>query len=428
MMPHDDHTRDDGLDRRADAPTHIMRPAHDDVDDFSYLQREMPHEKTRGSMLGRGANFVRRRKRLAAGLSVVMAFYLAALLADFIAPYDYRAQSRREPLAPPSAIRFRDAEGRASLRPFIYARRLVDPLQRRYAEDTGRPYPLALFTRGYTYKLFGLITTDRHLFGVRDDGAATTATTTTIHATNNGLDARAGNAGAAVNLPRVNLLGTDALGRDRLSRLLVASRFSLVVGPLGTTLACALGVALGCLAGYMGRTADALLMRVADTMLALPTLVVIIAARAAFPLELPPARAAVLLVTIFTTVGWAEMARVTRGLVLALRRREFVVAAHALGLPQTRVLFRHILPNAARPLLVQATLMLPAFLLAEISLSFLGVGLQEPEPSWGNMLAAASDITLLQRGNATLLLLPAFAIFLFVLGVRLISDGLKKDP
>jgi peptide/nickel transport system permease protein len=160
-------------------------------------------------------------------------------------------------------------------------------------------------------------------------------------------------------------------------------------------------------------------------MMSLPVLVLILAARAAFPLELPPMRAALLLISIFLAVGWAEMARLSRGLVVALRRREFVLAAESIGLTQTRILFRHILPNALRPLVVQVTLMLPAFLLAETALSFLGVGLQEPEASWGNMLAAAADPTLLAE-QPLVLLSPAFAIFLFVLGVRLLSDGLKS--
>jgi peptide/nickel transport system permease protein len=189
-------------------------------------------------------------------------------------------------------------------------------------------------------------------------------------------------------------------------------------------LASVLGIALGCVAGYGGRVLDAVLMRAADVMMALPALVLILAARAAFPLELPPARAALLLISIFIAVGWAEIARLTRGLVLALKRREFVLAAAALGLSQKRILFRHILPNAARPLLVQMTLMLPFFLLTETALSFLGVGLQEPEASWGNMLAAAGDIT--QLGDHPFeLLSPALAIFIFVLGARLLSDGLK---
>jgi peptide/nickel transport system permease protein len=368
------------------------------------------HEHSYDSRIGRARRALRRRARLFVGLLILCLFYLTAIFADLLAPYDYRAQSRGEPLAPPTAIHFRDPQGRFSVRPFIYARRLTDPLERRYEELPESAFPLELFARGYQHKLFGVWPTDRHLFGVRGGTQ----------------EAASGVQEATTATPRLNLLGTDALGRDRLSRLLRASRFSLVVGPLGTICASLLGIILGCIAGYArSRLAEALLMRAADVMMSLPVLVLILAARAAFPLELPPMRAALLLISIFLAVGWAEMARLARGLVVALRRREFVLAAESIGLTQTRILFRHILPNALRPLVVQVTLMLPAFLLAETALSFLGVGLQEPEASWGNMLAAAADPTLLAQ-QPLVLLSPAFAIFLFVLGVRLLSDGLKS--
>ncbi len=356
---------------------------------------------------------LRGRARLLAGLGVVLSFYAAALAADFLAPYDYRAQSRRELSAPPTPLHFRDAAGGWHARPFIYARRLTDPLARTYTEDPARAYPLTLFARGYPYRLFGLFTTERHLFGVRIEPQTERQI---------GAPFAQANADAA---PRLYLLGTDGSGRDRLSRLLRATRFSLFVGPLGTLLAGALGILIGCIAGYAGRTTDALLMRTADAMLALPDLVLILAARAAFPLTLEPAQAAALLVAIFIAVGWAEMARVTRGLVLALRQREFVLAATGLGLTQARILFRHILPNAARPLGVQLSLMLPAFLLTETALSYLGIGVQEPEVSWGNMLKDASDINQL-TAQPFVLLTPALAIFIFVLGVRLLSDGLRR--
>ncbi len=374
-----------------------MNETAEQMEDAS-LSGEETREEKRESRFVRVLRFVRRRKKFVAGLCLVVFFYAVAIFADFLAPYDYRSQLRGEPMSPPNEIHFLDVEGNWHARPFIYARRMVDPLERRYMEDTSRAYPLALLTKGYSYKLLGIFPTTRHLFGLRDEGGT--------------------------RQPRVQLLGTDTLGRDRFSRLLIASRFSLVIGPLGTLLASALGIFIGCIAGFGGRFVDATLMRVADAMMALPTLVLILAARAAFPLELPPARAAFLMILIFALVGWAEMARLARGLVLALRRREFVLAAESLGLSKMRILFRHILPNAARPLLVQVTLMLPYFLLTETALSFLGVGLQEPEASWGNMLAAAGDTNLL-RNHPFTLLAPAFCIFGFVLGVRLLSDGLK---
>ncbi|MFL6209929.1 MAG: ABC transporter permease [Pyrinomonadaceae bacterium] len=372
---------------------HTPEPAQDD--------------DTRAPRRGR----LRRHARLIAGLSIILLFYLVALSADFIAPYDYRALSRGELDAPPTPIHFRTADGDWHARPFIYARRLTDPLARTYTEETTRAYPLTLFARGYAYRLFGLIPTERHLFGVQAAAQL--------------MQPQTAPPNAADLIPRVYLLGTDGSGRDRLSRLLRATRFSLLVGPLGTLCAAALGILIGCIAGYTGRTADALLMRAADVMLALPELLLILAARAAFPINLESTQAAVLLIAIFIALGWAEMARVTRGLVLALRQREFVLAATGLGLSEARILFRHILPNAARPLVVQVSLLLPAFLLAETALSYLGVGVQEPEVSWGNMLRDAGDINQL-AAQPFLLLTPAVAIFIFVLGVRLMSSGLRR--
>ncbi len=344
-------------------------------------------------------NSVRINVPMIAGLCIVVGFYIIAIFADFIAPYHYRVQSSHEPLAPRSILHFRDKQGQLHARPFIYMRQIADPLERRYEEDSQRAFPIEFFTPGYEYKLFGIFSANRHLFGV--------------------------SVAEKTETPRAYLLGTDVPGRDRLSRLLVATRFSLLVGPLGTLLAATLGILIGCIAGYAGRWLDVVLMRLADSMMALPTLVLILAVRATFPLVLLPGRAAALLVVIFVMLGWAEMARLTRGLVMELRERDYVLAAKSIGLSSARVLWRHIMPNMAVPLAVKALFMLPSFLLAETALSFLGIGLQEPEPSWGTMLSDASEITMLEGDNALLILTPAFAIVLFVLGVRLLSDGLE---
>ena len=316
-------------------------------------------------------------------------FVGAAIFADFLAPYDYRQQSRDEPSAPPSRIHM-------GLPPVVYQRTLVDPLRLTYVDDTSRSFPIQLFPRHGAYSFFG-IQTDLHLFGVSGD-----------------------------NAPRVNLLGTDNLGRDRFSRLLHAIRFSLIVCTIGVVLACLIGVAIGIVSGYSSRTVDTVLMGATDAMLALPALILILAARAAFPLELPPIRAAFLLLLIFALTGWAEMARLTRSLVRSVREREFVTAAIATGVTETRILVRHVLPNVAGPLVTQALLMLPAFLLAEVALSYFGVGVQEPEASLGNILTAASDLTML-RTQPIAVLSPAIVIFVFVLAIRLISDRKKTE-
>lgn len=345
-------------------------------------------------------SLISHRGALLVGAGVVTLFCLIAVFADLLAPYEYSSLSRMEPFAPPTSIRLRDAEGQWRARPFIYARRLVDPVTQRYEDVTDRPYQLELFTRGYSYDLLWLFPTDLHLFGVRAE--------------------------AGVESPRVYLLGADKFGRDRLSRLLMATRYSLLIGPAGALLASALGVLIGGAAGYMGGWTDAVLMRAADVMLALPTLVLILAVRATFPPGLPPADAIKLLLILFALLGWAEMARLARGLTRELRHRDYVMAAVSLGCSPVRVIVRHILPGAAMSLAAQSLLILPAFLLAETALSFLGVGLQEPEASWGSLLSSVES-NLFKRGHALAELSPALAITLFVLGVRLFSEGLGKE-
>jgi peptide/nickel transport system permease protein len=333
--------------------------------------------------------FTRRRTDRAAvfGWLVIGLFGLSAVFAGFLAPYDYSAQSRSEPSAPATTIHF------SGLTPIIHPRRVEDALRRTYTEDTSVAFPVGFFVRGYSYKLLGVVETNVHLFGVR---------------TTSGI------------APRINLLGTDRLGRDRFSRLIYAVRFSLIVAFIGVLVACFVGISIGGVSGYAGRLVDTILMGATDAMLALPTLILILGVRAAFPLELPMTRAALLLLLIFALTGWADMARLTRGLVLSLRKREFVVAAVALGVSETKILLRHILPNILPSLRTRAFLMFPTFLLAEVALSYLGVGLQEPEPSLGNMLTAASDLDQL-RSQPFSVLSPALAVLLFTLGVRLIG-------
>lgn len=339
--------------------------------------------------------FTRRRTDRVAvvGWLVIGLFALFAVFAGFLAPYDYSAQSRAEPSAPATSIHFN------GLRPIIHPRRVEDALRLTYTEDTSVAFPVGFFVRGYSYKLFGIAESDVHLFGVKSTSSI---------------------------VPRINLLGTDQLGRDRFSRLLYAVRFSLIVALFGVLVACLVGILIGGVSGYGGRLVDTLLMGATDAMLALPTLILILGVRAGFPLELPTTRAALLLLLIFALTGWAEMARLTRGLVRSLRKREFVIAAVAMGVSRTRVLFRHILPNILPSLRTRALLLLPTFLLAEVALSYLGVGLQEPEPSLGNMLTAAGDLGLL-RSQPFSILSPGLAVLFFALGVRLVGRSARAQ-
>jgi len=283
-------------------------------------------------------------------LLVLGAVHLAAIGAGFLAPYAPTEQNRSLPYAPPTRLRFVDAEGRLHLRPFVY--RLVEREGAGgvYDEDTSRPWPVRLFVRGAS--------TDRvHLFGVEEPA-------------------------------RVFLLGADGFGRDQLSRLLHGAQISLFAGLMAATLSLGMGWLLGTLAGFYGRWIDAALMRGAELFLALPWLYLLFAVRAVLPLSVSPGQAFLLLVLVIGLVDWARPARLFRGVVLSARERNYVLAARGFGASDLYLIRRHIAPQTIGLLLTQAALLVPQYILAEVTLSFLGLGVGEPVPSWGNMLAA----------------------------------------
>ncbi|HET7041443.1 MAG TPA: ABC transporter permease, partial [Gemmatimonadales bacterium] len=212
------------------------------------------------------------------------------------------------------------------------------------------------------------------------------------------------------------LLGTDAQGRDVLSRVLYGARLSLSVGLISQAVAATLGVTLGLLSGYYGRWVDALVMRLADVTLAFPTLLLLIAVAAAVSPSLP------MVFVVIGAVGWAGMARLVRSQVLVLKDSEYVLAARALGAPDQRVLLRHLLPNVRNQVIIAATLGIAGAIMAEAALSFVGLGAQPPTPSWGAMVADGRDLL---RVAPWVSFAPGLAIGVAVLGFNLVGDGLR---
>jgi peptide/nickel transport system permease protein len=218
----------------------------------------------------------------------------------------------------------------------------------------------------------------------------------------------------------VFLLGADDFGRDVLSRLLHGARTSIALALVATFGAVLIGAAAGAWAGYRGGWVDEIVMRLADFVLVLPVIYVVLVLRAVLPLVLSASTVFTLVTAIFIVVGWPFVAKGVRSIVAAERQREYVQAARSLGAGQARIVLRHLLPACAGHLLVQATLLLPAFILAEATLSYIGLGFPEPVASWGTMLAAAGNYNSIARFPWTLA--PAFAIFAIVLATNLIAS------
>jgi len=325
------------------------------------------------------------RKAVDPALLLIALSHGVILFAGFFAPYAADTQNRELSFAPPTALHFWDLQGHFHFRPFIYRSAALAGQPNTYREDRSRIFPVHFLVPGTDYRLLGLFRAHRHLFGV-DEPA------------------------------RLLLAGSDFYGRDELSRLLFGGQISLFSGVFAAGISLVLGMLLGGLAGYHGRWVDDLVMRIAEVFLAVPWLYLLLSARALLPLHVEPHGVFLLLMAVLGLVGWARPARLVRGVVLSCRKQDFVLAARGFGASDVYLIRAHIFPQAASIAATQMALYVPQYILAEVTLSFFGLGVSEPAPSWGNMLAPLQDNFTLQF--CWWLLSPAAALILVFLAYR----------
>jgi len=341
-----------------------------------------------------------RKHRLAVvSLFVIALFYGVAIFADVLAINDPHATDARRSFIPPQAIHF-DESG---FNPHVYGLRGVRDrrtFQLVYTPDPSRKLPVRLFTRGYTYSLLGLFETDIHLIGIAG-----------------------GQRGEGIFL-----LGTDQLGRDLFSRMIVATRVSLSIGLAGVTLSLLLGVILGGVSGLYGGWVDTVIQRVIEVLRSIPTIPLWMGLAAALPNSWSTLQVYFAITVIISLIGWTDLARVVRGRFLSLREEDFVVAAELAGASQGRIIFRHMLPSFASHIIAAVSLALPAMIVSETALSFLGLGLRPPAISWGILLQDAQNIQVLS--GAPWLLSAAVPVILVILAFNFLGDGLRDaaDP
>ena len=349
-----------------------------------------------------GERFLRHRIAVAA-LFLIGVLYAVAAGAEFFAPYPRQWRDLSHAYCPPQLPRFSFDHGL-----YVLAmKRAVDPLtfRKTYLEDPSRPVALGFFVRGEPYHFWGLFAWDRHFLGVRD---------------------ASGNADGG--RPVFYFLGADKYGEDVFSRLIYGSRISLSVGLVSIAVTFILGVTIGGVSGYVGGLTDSLIQRAIEIVSAFPQIPLWLAFGAALPVEWSPLSTYFAITLVLSLLGWTGLARVVRGKILALREEDYATAARLLGASHRRILFRHLLPGLASHIIVVLTMSVPAMILGETSLSFLGLGLRPPIVSWGVMLQDCLSIQTV--ADHPWLLMPVVLIVLTVLCFNFLGDGLRDaaDP
>ncbi|HEY1939384.1 MAG TPA: ABC transporter permease [Candidatus Angelobacter sp.] len=323
----------------------------------------------------------------------LLTIHVAIVLAGFIAPYNYETQEREHAYAPPTKIHFIDCAGKFHLRAFVYVTKPAENDLNQYQQDCSQPAPIEFFARGDEYSILGFFHSTRHFFGVQSPAS-------------------------------LFMIGTDGFGRDLFSRLLYGGQVSLFAGFVAAAFSVVTGLLLGGIAGMYGGRVDDVAMRVAEVFITVPWFYLLIAVRAFLPLQISPVTAFLLVVSVIGLVGWGRPARLVRGVILSARERNFVLAARGFGASNAYLLRRHLMPLTFRVLLTQMAVLIPQFILAEVILSFLGLGIGEPFPSWGNMLANAQQYHVLV--SYWWMLLPGLAPVPVFLAYHSLAETLQE--
>jgi peptide/nickel transport system permease protein len=344
--------------------------------------------------------FRKHKVAVASGI-VVIGFYLAVLGADFLAYADPNASEAQRSLMPPQPVHFFDG-GR--FRPHVYGfKGARDPqtFKRVYRADASQKIPLRFFAEGFAYRFLGVFPMTRHLIGV-----------------DQGLDAS----------QTIFLLGTDVQGRDLWSRLMYGTRISLTIGLLGVTASLVLGVVLGGFSGFYGGITDTVIQRIIEILRSIPTIPLWMGLAAALPRDWSILQVYFAITIIISLLGWTELARVVRGRFLAMREEDFVVSARLVGCSKLRTIFVHMVPSFMSHIIAATTLALPAMIISETALSFLGLGLRPPAISWGVLLQQAQNVQTV--AISPWLMIPAAPVIAAVMAFNFLGDGLRDaaDP
>lgn len=331
---------------------------------------------------------------------VLLVFYTVVVGADFFATANPRESNAKRGLMKPQPVRWFDGW---KFSPHVYAikgKRDPRTFKRVYQDDPNQKLPVRFFVPGFEYKFLGLFTTNLHLLGVEGARAEDT----------------------------LFLLGTDLQGRDIWSRLMYATRISMTIGLVSVALSLFLGLLLGGVSGFYGGWIDTLIQRIIEVLRSIPTIPLWMGLAAAVPKDWSVTKMYFAITIIISLIGWTELARVVRGRFLSLREEDFVMAAELAGASRMRTIFRHMVPSFMSHIIAATTLALPAIIIAETSLSFLGLGMRPPAISWGVLLQAAQQIQAVAL--TPWLLLPAIPVVVAVLAFNFLGDGLRDaaDP